>query len=48
MTFTLLNNNASATFVGGDNDCVTIADGTCSIQITADQAGSVEIRARRR
>jgi len=55
VSFSLLNNNASATFVddGVDsdndtingNDCVTVAAGTCTIQITSTATGTVDIRA---
>jgi hypothetical protein len=42
--FSLLNNTAGASFVGGDSNCVTSGAGTCSIQINGTQAGSVEIQ----
>ncbi len=45
VTFTLLSNTAGAVFVDGVNTCVTGADGTCSIQITSNTTGSVDIRA---
>src|SRR5262249_7205069 len=39
--FSLLNNTAGATFVGG-NACTT-SGGTCSVQITSSSAGTVDI-----
>ncbi|HXE74729.1 MAG TPA: kelch repeat-containing protein [Candidatus Xenobia bacterium] len=44
VTFSLVNNNISATFVGGDNDCTT-TNGSCQVQITSALAGTVEIHA---
>src|SRR5207247_7237325 len=43
VTFTLVNNNAGATFVGGVNTCTTTA-GTCTVTVTGT-AGGVDIHA---
>ena len=43
VTFSLVNNTAGATFVGG-NTCTTTA-GTCTVQINSSTAGSVNIHA---
>lgn len=46
VTFSLLNNTASAAFVPpGANSCTTGAAGTCSIQINTPTPGSVDIQA---
>lgn len=46
VTFSLLNNTANADFTPtGSNTCVTNASGECSIQITTNTAGSVDIHA---
>jgi hypothetical protein len=46
VTFTLLNNTAGATFVGGVNTCTTAGGtGTCSVQINTSTAGGVDIHA---
>lgn len=42
VTFSLANNNAGATFVGGVNTCTTVG-GTCSVTINTSTAGSVDI-----
>jgi hypothetical protein len=44
VNFSLLNNTAGAVFVGGVSSCTTTA-GSCSVQITSNTAGSVDIRA---
>jgi Prealbumin-like fold domain len=45
VTFSLLNNSATATFVGG-NTCTTIGvTGACTVQINTSSAGSVDIHA---
>ena len=44
VTFSLLNNTAGATFVGGVNTCTTTG-GTCSIQINSSTPGGVDIHA---
>ena len=43
--FSLLLNDANAVFVGGDDDCVTGAAGTCLITITTSDPGDVDIHA---
>lgn len=46
VVFSLTNSNgATATFVGGDNDCVTGAAGTCSVSINSPTSGTVVIHA---
>jgi hypothetical protein len=47
VTFSLANNTANAGFhpTSGSNTCTTVANGTCSIQITSSTAGSVDIHA---
>lgn len=44
VNFSLLNNTAGAVFVGGVSSCTTTA-GSCSVDITSNTAGSVDIRA---
>ena len=44
VTFSLLNNTANATFVGGVSTCTTTA-GTCSVQINTNTPGAVDIHA---
>jgi prealbumin domain-containing protein len=44
VTFSLQNNNAGASFVGGVSSCTTTS-GSCSIQITTTSTGTVDIRA---
>jgi hypothetical protein len=44
VTFSLLNNTAGASFVGGVNTCTT-SGGTCTVQINSTTAGSVDIHA---
>lgn len=43
VTFSLVNNTAGASFVGGINTCTTNASGQCSIQINSASPGSVDI-----
>jgi hypothetical protein len=45
VTFSLLNNVANATFVGGVNTCTTTAGGTCSVKINSTAPGGVDIHA---
>ncbi len=45
VTFSLLNNTANASFVGGINTCTTDANGQCSVQINSSTPGSVDIHA---
>src|SRR6185369_11549390 len=44
VTFSLLNNTAGATFVGGVSTCTTTG-GTCSVQINTNTPGAVDIHA---
>ena len=44
VTFSLLNNTANASFVGGVSTCTTTG-GSCSVQINSNQAGGVDIHA---
>ena len=45
VTFSLQNNTAGASFVGGINSCVT-SSGSCSVTINASSGGSVDIHAQ--
>jgi len=45
VTFTLVNNTAGATFVGGVDNCTTNASGQCTVQINSTSPGSVEVHA---
>jgi hypothetical protein len=45
VTFSLLNNTAGASFVGGANTCTTNASGVCSVVIQSTQVGGVDIHA---
>ncbi|MGH6691241.1 MAG: prealbumin-like fold domain-containing protein, partial [Gammaproteobacteria bacterium] len=44
VTFSLLNNDAGAVFVGGVNTCLT-SSGSCSVTINSSDPGSVDIHA---
>ena len=45
VTFSLLNNTAGATFVGGINTCTTNGSGQCTVQINTATAGGVDVHA---
>ena len=45
VTFSLVDNSAGATFVGGVNTCTTNLSGQCSIQINSTSPGTVDIHA---
>jgi len=43
VTFSLVDNSAGASFVGGVNTCITNLSGQCSIQINSTSPGTVDI-----